>query len=48
MALWDVQDRLRHPNDLNMPFGFKRKRLSKMGKINGFIQRIQFNILALT
>ena len=23
MALWDVQDRLRHPNDLNMPFGFK-------------------------
>ena len=47
MALWDVQDRLRHPNDLNMPFGFK-KRLSKMGKINGFIQRIQFNILALT
>ena len=26
MALWNVQDRLRHPNDLNMPYGFKEKR----------------------
>ena len=32
MALWDVQDRLRHPNDLNMPFGFKKKALIKDGK----------------
>ena len=23
-AMWDVQDRFRHPNDLNMPYGFKR------------------------
>ena len=28
MALWNVQDRLRHPNDLNMPYGI----LSKDGK----------------
>ena len=27
MSLWDVQDRLRHPNDLNMPYGFKKKEL---------------------
>ena len=26
MSLWNVQDRLRHPDDLNMPYGFKRKR----------------------
>ena len=45
MALWNVQDRLRHPNDLNMPYGFK-KILSKMGKINGFTQRIRFLIQA--
>ncbi|MGX0910068.1 YfhO family protein [Staphylococcus caprae] len=32
MALWDVQDRLRHPNDLNMPYGFKKKALVKDGK----------------
>ena len=24
MSLWDVQDRLRHPDDLNMPYGFKK------------------------
>ena len=23
-AMWDVQDRFRHPNDLNMPYGFKK------------------------
>ena len=23
-ALWNVQDRFRHPNDLNIPYGFKR------------------------
>ncbi|CZR99277.1 hypothetical protein CDFC105_64103 [Clostridioides difficile] len=27
MSLWDVQDRLRHPDDLNMPYGFKKKEL---------------------
>ncbi|RIO47380.1 YfhO family protein, partial [Staphylococcus pasteuri] len=27
MALWGVEDRLRHPNDLNMPYGFKKKAL---------------------
>ena len=27
MALWNVQDRLRHPNDLNIPYGFKKKDL---------------------
>lgn len=48
MALWNVQDRLRHPNDLNMPYGFKRKILSKMGKINGSTQRIRFLIQAHT
>ncbi|MBC3079616.1 YfhO family protein [Staphylococcus capitis] len=32
MALWNVQDRLRHPNDLNMPYGFKKKNLIKDGK----------------
>ncbi len=27
MALWGVEDRLRHPNDLNIPYGFKKKAL---------------------
>ncbi|AGZ26565.1 MULTISPECIES: YfhO family protein [Staphylococcus] len=29
MALWGVEDRLRHPNDLNMPYGFEKKKLIK-------------------
>lgn len=29
MAIWGVEDRLRHPNDLNMPYGFEKKKLIK-------------------
>lgn len=29
MALWGVEDRLRHPNDINMPYGFEKEKLIK-------------------
>ncbi|MCI2769019.1 YfhO family protein [Staphylococcus warneri] len=29
MALWGVEDRLKHPNYLNMPYGFEKKKLIK-------------------
>ncbi|MDU4602383.1 MAG: YfhO family protein, partial [Staphylococcus warneri] len=29
MAIWGVEDRLRHPKDLNMPYGFEKKKLIK-------------------
>ena len=31
-ALWNVQDRLRHPEDQNMPYGFKKKDTILNGK----------------
>ena len=30
-ALWNVQDRFRHPNDLNIPYGFKKIDTIKYG-----------------
>ncbi|UDI78443.1 YfhO family protein [Staphylococcus taiwanensis] len=31
-ALWNVHDRFRHPNDLNMPYGFEKAETIKNGK----------------
>lgn len=32
MSLWNVKDRIRRPNDLNMPYGFKQHQRIKDGK----------------
>lgn len=32
MSLWNVKDRIRRPNDLNMTYGFKKHQLIKDGK----------------
>ena len=32
-ALWNVQDRLRHPEDQNMTYGFEKKDMILNGKI---------------
>ena len=29
MAIWGVEDRLRHPKDLNMPYGFEKKKANQ-------------------
>lgn len=37
MALWNVQDRIRRPNDLNIPYGFKQESTVEHSKEESFL-----------